>query len=349
MSNRARVLFVDDEKRVLRSMRGMFRREFDLFFATNGAAAVKIASEHAIDVIVADQRMPGMKGIEVLSRVKTLSPNTVRILLTGYADPTAVEGSINIGEVFRFLSKPCLPKLLRETLSLAVDAAKTEIQSQPIRRANGQADVDIARPPTAPFAQDMPPILVSKCKPAEDSRHEAPAAQAAAKEIGVVLYTVDAQFAETAIRALSKERSTTLATSLIKVMQTIEREKTGVLITDVATNDTRLQNIIGALKHYVPELVTVVVSGDRDSSDMINLINYGQIYRYLPKPVSPMQLRSDIDAAAVKHVDLRNNPESLKRHAVTPFPIRGSSPRLPALTLDAIQDIGVQRLAARHG
>ena len=90
MNDKARIIFVDDEKRVLNSMRGLFRREFELFLTTDGSDAVRIASENTIDVIVADQRMPGMSGIEVLGKVKELSPRTVRILLTGYTCPGAI-------------------------------------------------------------------------------------------------------------------------------------------------------------------------------------------------------------------------------------------------------------------
>ena len=144
MQQKARVLFVDDERRVLNSVRGMFRREFDLFLAADGETAVNIASQENIDVIVADQRMPGMSGTDVLGKVKQLSPNTIRILLTGYADPAAVESSINIGEVFRFLGKPCPPKILRETLKVAIKAARStreiaepEPRKPEIRSGNG--------------------------------------------------------------------------------------------------------------------------------------------------------------------------------------------------------------------
>ena len=126
MTAKARILFVDDEKRVLNSMRALFRRHYELFLASEGTEAIKIATDNDIDVVVADQRMRGLTGIQVLGQIKEKSPRTVRILLTGYADPSAVEGSINIGEVFRFLSKPCPPKVLRETLSLAIAAAQTK-------------------------------------------------------------------------------------------------------------------------------------------------------------------------------------------------------------------------------
>src|SRR5215831_7191938 len=121
---KARLLFVDDEQRVLNSMRVMFRREVELFLASHGAEALDIVKDKNIDVIVADHRMPKMTGVEVLSKVRALSPRTVRILLTGYADLDAVEGSINESEVFRFLTKPCAPKQLREVIELAAKLAR---------------------------------------------------------------------------------------------------------------------------------------------------------------------------------------------------------------------------------
>src|SRR5688572_28192732 len=122
--HRPRLLFVDDEQRVLNSMRIMFRRQFDLFLASHGAEALDIVRDKDIDVIVADHRMPKMTGVEVLSKVRAMSPRTVRILLTGYADLDAVEGSINDSEVFRFLTKPCAPQQLRETIELAAKLAR---------------------------------------------------------------------------------------------------------------------------------------------------------------------------------------------------------------------------------
>ena len=124
LAARPRLLFVDDEQRVLNSMRIMFRRQFDLFLASHGAEALDIVRDQDIDVIVADHRMPKMTGVEVLSKVRALSPRTVRILLTGYADLDAVEGSINESEVFRFLTKPCAPQQLRETIELAAKVAR---------------------------------------------------------------------------------------------------------------------------------------------------------------------------------------------------------------------------------
>jgi CheY-like chemotaxis protein len=151
---KARVLFVDDEKRVLNSMRGLFRRDFELFLTTEGQDAIDITQQNEIDVIVADQRMPGMNGVQVLEQVKQKSPGTIRILLTGYADLDAIEGSINVGEVFRFLSKPCPPKLLRETLRLAIDAAQATAAAA---QAPARVTPTAAPPQPAPSRPASPP------------------------------------------------------------------------------------------------------------------------------------------------------------------------------------------------
>ncbi len=400
MTGKARILFVDDEKRVLNSMRGLFRREYELFLTSEGAEAVRIAAENEIDVIVADQRMPGMTGIEVLGQVKEKSPRTVRILLTGYADPTAVEGSINIGEVFRFLSKPCPPKMLRETLSLAVNASRTAPVAEPVEDPVAEpAAAPVAEPePSQPAASEpaaeavpafvTPPTAIPAAEPFVESvaeqqpdsapDKELPAIEAfnegdetepalpildedaiettadhspthwqsvtnvvmsedsieetqenvaltvdtlGVKDVGIAVFTVDSDFASTAIRSMSNDRNIILATTLVKVAHAIEEQNAGVLVTDFTTNNTMLQKMIGTLKQYMPELVTIVVSNGRDTTDMINLINYGQVFRYVLKPIEPEQLRGDINAAVIRHLYLRNNPESAKRHQVIDTPV----------------------------
>src|SRR5262245_65001718 len=84
-----------------------------------------------------------MTGVEVLSKVRTMSPRTVRILLTGYADLDAVEGSINESEVFRFLTKPCAPQQLRETIELAAKLAReapAPSAPEPLTAGDGSGD-----------------------------------------------------------------------------------------------------------------------------------------------------------------------------------------------------------------
>ena len=117
----ARVLFVDDEAIILKSLRLLFRGKCEIYTATSGDEAIAIAERNSVNVVVADQRMPGMTGVELLKKLKEISPSTVRILLTGYSDLQAIQSSVNESEVFRFINKPWDNYYLREIVDQATN------------------------------------------------------------------------------------------------------------------------------------------------------------------------------------------------------------------------------------
>lgn len=104
----ARILCIDDEPNVLDGLQRNLRRKFDVATAVGSKAGLeRFEADRGFAVVVSDLRMPDMDGIELLSRIRELSPDTTRILLTGNADLTAAIEAVNRGSVFRFLSKPC--------------------------------------------------------------------------------------------------------------------------------------------------------------------------------------------------------------------------------------------------
>jgi DNA-binding NtrC family response regulator len=117
------VLFVDDEERILNGLRGLFRTQYHVFTADNGALALDIVRHSDIQIVVSDQRMPGMTGVELLRAIRKAAPHTVRLLLTGYSDLPALVGSINEGEIFRFVKKPWDNNEIRATLAEAAALA----------------------------------------------------------------------------------------------------------------------------------------------------------------------------------------------------------------------------------
>jgi len=124
--NRARqasILAVDDDERILNALKSLFRKSYNVFTTTSGIQALDFLKRHKIHVIISDQRMPIMPGVEVLRQARELSPSTVRILLTGYSDLASIVGSINDGEVYRFISKPWDNQDLQQTVSEAVTIA----------------------------------------------------------------------------------------------------------------------------------------------------------------------------------------------------------------------------------
>lgn len=117
-----KILFVDDEINVLHGYRRNLRSLFDVHIAQSGKEALKIISEQDdFAVVISDYRMPEMDGIELLHEVRKISPDTIRIILTGYADMQIAIEAINEGNIFRFLTKPISNDKLINTINDALE------------------------------------------------------------------------------------------------------------------------------------------------------------------------------------------------------------------------------------
>lgn len=115
------ILVVDDEEEILFSLRGLLRQEFELHTAQSGAEAIEIMRRHVIHVLMTDQRMPQMTGVELLRQARGECPEAIRIVFTGYADIKAVIDAINEGQIYRYLTKPWDPDELVAILRLGCD------------------------------------------------------------------------------------------------------------------------------------------------------------------------------------------------------------------------------------
>jgi len=101
------LLLVDDEPDILTALRRLFRRSgYHILTATSAADALELLALNDVQVIMSDQRMPAMSGSEFLGRVRSLYPDTVRIVLSGYSDMNALMSAVNRGAIYRFISKP---------------------------------------------------------------------------------------------------------------------------------------------------------------------------------------------------------------------------------------------------
>jgi len=109
-----RILFVDDDKNFLSGIQRSLFRRFNICVAPSPAEGLAILAQESFSVVVSDMKMPEMTGIEFLTQIKELYPDTVRVLYTGYADQQTAIEAVNQGEIFRFLTKPCsLEQLIR--------------------------------------------------------------------------------------------------------------------------------------------------------------------------------------------------------------------------------------------
>ncbi|MGU3782018.1 HD domain-containing phosphohydrolase [Burkholderia metallica] len=149
------ILLVDDEPSLLSALRRVFRPAgYEILTAESGEAALEILASREVDLIVSDMRMPGMSGAEFLARARARYPDTMRILLTGYAEIASVMQAVNEGGVYRYLNKPWDDHDLLLTIEHALEqrhlrreaarlAALTEAQNEALRRFNTELETQV--------------------------------------------------------------------------------------------------------------------------------------------------------------------------------------------------------------
>ncbi len=124
------ILYVDDEKNNLVSFKAVFRIKYNVLTAISGAEAIEILRNNVINIIITDQRMPNMTGVEFLESILEEFPDPIRILLTGYADMTAVVDAVNKGKIFHYLSKPWNEDELDLTINRAYDIYRQKMEER---------------------------------------------------------------------------------------------------------------------------------------------------------------------------------------------------------------------------
>lgn len=117
-----KILCVDDDLNILEGFQRNLRKEFQLVTAPGGEEALRVITEQGpFAVVLSDQRMPGMGGVEFLARVRSSAPDSVRMMLTGNADQQTAIDAVNEGNIFRFLTKPCSVELLISSLKAGIE------------------------------------------------------------------------------------------------------------------------------------------------------------------------------------------------------------------------------------
>lgn len=278
MSDKATLLFVDDEERVLRSLKALFGQKYHVLTTEHGAKAIELLKAEPVHVLISDQRMPQMTGIEVLREARGISPGTVRILLTGYSDLTAIVGSINDGEVFRYVNKPWNTDELKAIIEQAVGFA------------------DLTPPSTEP----------------------APTPSVEAVELLVI--EPDHQSYQGVESCLAEKYKAHWASTLEEAFACLSEYHIALVITEARLHGEDISSALRALKQAHPGIVTLVYTDIQDNVSLMDLINEGQIYRFIPKPVRPGLLERNLNAALQHYHTLQRNPRLLKMREAEPPP-----------------------------
>ncbi len=120
-NTRAKVLVVDDEQASLNAINRILRRDYEVILALNSQAALEVLKHQEIAVILADQRMPGLSGVELFQNCLQIQPDAIRILITGYTDIEAIIQAVNDGQIYYYISKPWEPEEVKLIVKRAVE------------------------------------------------------------------------------------------------------------------------------------------------------------------------------------------------------------------------------------
>ncbi|MDH5265452.1 MAG: response regulator [Betaproteobacteria bacterium] len=301
-AHKGRVLCVDDEPHVVRALQWLLRKDFEVHTATTAADGLRLVQQHDFDVVVSDQRMPGVTGVEFLRDVSRAAPRAMRILLTGYSDLDAMVRSVNESEVYRFVTKPWD---IRELPRLIAEAAEVARQS-PAIPPEAVAPV----PPPGTEGAEPPDALPARAGAA--ARHW-PAMVAMREGESLLLIDDDEGTRQEMLEVLGNTVRMRHASNLAEAVQALDESPASVVISDVRVGKVDVTRLIRLMKQKHPEVVAVVFSGVQDARVVMDLINQGQVYRFVPKPFKPGFLRLVVDSAIKRHRRLAESPEARRR------------------------------------
>ncbi len=273
------LLFVDDEERILRSLRMLFAANYRVLVTTDGHEALEILRREKVHALISDQRMPVMAGVDLLRQAREIAPNTMRLLLTGYSDIEAIIGSINDGEVFRYINKPWNSDDIRSIVGEAAGIAMSLEQSADTAPAKLAAD-----------AQTL--LLIDDCR-----------------ETALEL---KALIEESFPRTFALE----WATSLGEAMSILEQKNVSIVVSEIQVGNDDTTPFLKTLKRFKPHVVTIVLTSFKDSSLLVGLINQGQVHRFLPKPMRRVMTVRGIQSGIERSRAIQSRPEIVRRHQV---------------------------------
>lgn len=273
------ILCVDDEPMILSSLNMLFKGKYKVYLAENGYDALEIIKSVPIKVIISDQRMPGMLGHELLRQVKEISPNSVRMLLTGYSDLDAIIGSVNAGEVFRFINKPWQSEFMHYVVKLGVEIYDKVSTIQAEESKKKEAKAEAAAESGQPVREHQVHIEVEEESPTvlfvdyseEETKKLVEKFEGSYQVVGV--NSIDAAFQEMAKKPVS------------------------VIVSNVNFGDVDGVSFLDTIRREYPNTVSVILTEVKDAQLAIRSINELNVFRYLVKPMPEETISSTLEKA----------------------------------------------------
>ena len=268
VNTKPRILLVDDEERILRTLSLLLKMHYQVFSTTDGHEALRILQREKIHLLISDQRMPLMTGTQLLRQARLMSPGTLRILLTGYADVEAAMDAVNEGEIFRYINKPWGPKELRDTIAEAVGIATRLEQTQIVKSALEAQTVGLT----------------------------------------VLVLDEDVEVYEAVKELLGDKHQVVWRTTMASALTLLATQQVAVLVTELQVTDGDASVMIKTLKQEHPDLQTLVLTSFKDTNRVAQLINQAQVSRYLPKPLRKGLLGKSLESTIARYRAMQATP-----------------------------------------
>lgn len=276
-SSKPKILFVDDEERILNTMRALFRNKYEVFTCTDGNEALNLLRLHNFELIVSDQRMPIMKGVELLRQAKLIAPNTVRILLTGFSDLADLIGSINDGEIFRFVSKPWVNEELQQIVADGVNVG-----------------IALAAEAFHSTTQELPAYEEPKSKD------------------GIVIINGDSTM-YALVTGLLPTCQVYSAKNHAEALEFMTENEIAIVVSSMDGDHKADTAFFAMLKREHPQITSIIIAPSGDSEALVSLINHARVFRYMFKPLKSGLLNVYLNSALNEYTKFKASPSLLKQ------------------------------------
>lgn len=329
---KTQVLLLHSQQSTLDSLSTGFNDRYTVHCATSGTEALNTLVETPIHVIVSAHDLPGMSGLDALREARKRSPDTIGILLAGTDKQDGLEALVGDKEVFQIVRGEITPDALRDLIDNATKRVRLMALSESANDQAANVDEPIAEHIVMETSENgsaiisggtgrMPILKPQKIQIAPD---------AGGRGVDVLVLTKDEEFLVTIRDSSRGLHNVHHATTPMQAEEIAKNQKVGVLVTDAAMVGSNIEVLTQRLRVVVPRLVAVV-AGRRDDGEMLmDLINRGQVYRFLLKPVSPGRARLAIEASVKYHLEAADSVFKQKPgKAAKPAPQK-APPRAPA-------------------
>jgi response regulator RpfG family c-di-GMP phosphodiesterase len=307
------LLVVDDEPDVCDSVHDLLRKEFNVLKAKSATDGLKLMETHEVHIIMTDQRMPQVSGVEMLTKVRAGHPRAVRMLFTGYADLESIIAAINQGHIFKFLKKPWQPDELEAAVRMAADEYERLVDQADEMKVLEQ-EIERLWQRVASLETEAVRNSGNLCQP--PAKH--------------TLLVVDDEpnVCDSVHDLLRKEFRVLKAKSAAEGFKLMETEEVHIIMTDQRMPQVTGVELLSKIRAGHPQAVRMLFTGYADLESVIAAINQGHIFQFLKKPWQPEELESAVRQAANEYNRLLEQANEVRRLQVEINQLRGQVTKL---------------------